>query len=210
MDELDLYAALTQGRAKDFFPKTAGVRDAVRRHPHVSAAALGAALGAGLTLAREKTRHKKAVRDSAFKGALVGGGSSLAMEALTKRAAPDWARAKDLGRRMYQANKPEIIGGAIAGALGAAAGYGMSKRWKKGQPSLGELEASDYLAGQDRSREKLRGKGKDPGFTHKIQDVLARGYEDFAKVLAEHPVHGALLYGAALAPLGSNVARSWA
>lgn len=129
------------------------------------------------------------------------------------------AGAKDLARRAWEAgktyaraNKPEIAGALVGGALGAGHGYLLNKRWKKGKPSFQETDAQGALESQRGVGEALRKKGKKPGYRHKLEDTLVKAYHGFARAGAEHPVAASTLFGLAGAGLGKDLVslvRSW-
>lgn len=206
MDELDLYTALSQDRA-DFFLKVASF---ARDNPHLTAAALGAGIATGLKILHPKKYEEEGkYRRSAFKGALIGGGASIAREALAKSAGvKDYARAAiEAGKRLAQTHKHEIIGGLAGGAIGTGVGALSVKRWKKGkEPSAMESDAASLQLANRRARGELKAKGKKPGYRLKIDEAISRAYGDVAKAMAEHPVAGSLTWGSVGASLGAELA----
>jgi hypothetical protein len=131
----------------------------------------------------------------------------LLENAKTAGVASDFVRkAFEAGKQMAQANRPEIIGALVGGALATGLGAATVKRWG-GKPSLQELDAAQMRAAQKAEGQKLREKGKKPGFSHKVQDAVAGAYAGVSKAMAEHPVAGSLTYGATGARLGIDLAR---
>ena len=211
MDELDLYELLSQDRRRDRAAREFLAKTKTSSAPqHLTAAAFGSGIAAGLAArSSDETNRRKAVVNAAYRGALVGGISSLALAGLRKHAGfSDYVRqAFEAGKQMAQAKKPEIIGGLAGAAIAGGIGLGVSKRWKKGQPSLQERDAAGMVAGQRAEREKLREKGKKPGFRHKVEDVAAHTYAGLSKAMAEHPAAGTLMYAGAGARTGARLAR---
>lgn len=131
----------------------------------------------------------------------------LLAKAKTAGVASDFVhKAFNAGKQMAQANRPEILGALVGGALATGLGAATVKRWK-GKPSLQELDAAQMQAAQKAEGEKLQKKGKKPGFSHKVQDAVAGAYAGVSKAMAEHPVAGSLTYGATGARLGIDLAR---
>jgi hypothetical protein len=179
-------------------------------HPHLLASALGAGFAAGLTAKNRGTKEKDGLIRSAYKGALLAGGASLAAATLAKKAsaggdAVAWALKK--GKDFATQNKPELIGGLAGAGLAALIGAATGVRPEKGKPSVMEGMGAKMQAKVQAKREELKAQGKKPGFSHKLTDVQAKAFQGLAKAVAEHPGAGALFFGASGASLGSGIGR---
>ncbi len=115
--------------------------------------------------------------------------------------------AKDLGKKYYQAKKPELAGAAAGGLLAGAYGYALAKRWKKGEPSALEQDSASMLASRSAAKQGLKAKKKKPGFLHKMQDVGSKAYSGVAKAMAEHPARASLLFAMPGMTAGSRFGR---
>lgn len=110
--------------------------------------------------------------------------------------------AKALFEKHVVPKKPEIVGGAVAAAVGGAIGYAATKRWRKGGQSL-EEKATHGAANV--VEQHTRGS---TSFTGKAADTTARYAREMSKVLSDHPFAGGAITGASLLiPVGAKFGR---
>jgi hypothetical protein len=112
--------------------------------------------------------------------------------------------AKTVGQRVW----PAALASGVALGATAAASYGLSQRSKKTGKSL-EEQAADRLSDLQEAREIVREKNKEPpSFASESAKTLTKGYKEFAKIMADHPVKGALAAGITMAaPVGWALGR---
>lgn len=110
------------------------------------------------------------------------------------------------GVEYAHANRYPLTGAAIGGALGAAEGFIISKRWK-GKPSWIERNATkmtDQVAFEEMVRAK---RGETPNAAARVKKLYADTYAGMAKIWSEHPIAAATFTGATGASIGANTAR---
>jgi hypothetical protein len=110
-------------------------------------------------------------------------------------------------KHLYDANKPELIGGAIGAAAGGAYGYFSAKRRDPKKPSSLEREGRAMQVEYERDMADLRRKKEKPGLGHKLEGVSIRAFRDMAKIMKDHPVAAGALYGGAGGAAGPGIAR---
>jgi hypothetical protein len=122
--------------------------------------------------------------------------SVLTKEAISKQEAKDvFNYLKGVAGRHWSANKKDYLTKGIGAAAGAAAGYGVSKKWK-GKPSIEQRTADAGLKALKRHTKKKEEKGKKIGFPTDAASVVARTYKDSANLMAKYPVAGGGTQGA--------------
>lgn len=170
--------------------------------PHLTAAAIAGAVNVGIQM-QYKPKGERDLARAARNGAMLGMGASIAMSALSKKAA-----APPAVMSLLKEHGGDLIAGLSGAALAAGTIGVLGRRRRKDNTSYLEREADSARNAYEAADEILKRKGKDESFGHGVNDLRTSFMKRQAKLIADHPGKSFLAAAAPAAAASTGIYRT--